>query len=127
MLIKGRGIGQLRLLQNSNSARQKGHHQLEDMAPKDQTLKIVTAQVHTLHDPERALDVLETRVRELSSEHVDLALFPEVFSAGFHDYLLLAILQSERFVMKRITTHIRIIGEHLLILEIRLKELIKNG
>ncbi|KAK6446734.1 hypothetical protein ACSS6W_010994 [Trichoderma asperelloides] len=53
------------------------------MAPKDQKLKIATAQVHTIHDSGRALDVLETRVRKLSSENVDLVLFPEVFIGGF--------------------------------------------
>lgn len=54
------------------------------MAPKSQQkLKIATAQVHTVHDSQRALDVLETRVRKLSAEHVDLVLFPEVFVGGF--------------------------------------------
>lgn len=53
------------------------------MVPKIQKLKIATAQVHTLDNPERALRVLETKVRTLSSEHVDLVLFPEVFIGGF--------------------------------------------
>ncbi|KAL6800842.1 carbon-nitrogen hydrolase [Trichoderma sp. SZMC 28013] len=48
-----------------------------------QKLRIATAQVHTLDNPERALQVLETKVRKLSSEHVDLVLFPEVFIGGF--------------------------------------------
>jgi nitrilase len=53
------------------------------MVPKLQKLKIATAQVHTIDNPERALNVLEARVRKLSLEHVDLVLFPEVFVGGF--------------------------------------------
>jgi nitrilase len=63
---------------------QKGHPRSKDMAAKShQKLKIATAQVHTVHDSQRALDVLETRVRNLSAEHVDLVLFPEGFIGGF--------------------------------------------
>ncbi|UKZ81486.1 hypothetical protein TrVFT333_009258 [Trichoderma virens FT-333] len=53
------------------------------MVPIRQKLKIATAQVHTIGNPERALQILETKVRKLSSEHVDLVLFPEVFIGGF--------------------------------------------
>ncbi|KAL7920122.1 hypothetical protein ACQKWADRAFT_299423 [Trichoderma austrokoningii] len=63
--------------------RQKGHRQLQDIPAKPhQKLKIATAQVHTAHDSRRALDVLETRVRELSAEDVDLVLLSEVFVGG---------------------------------------------
>ncbi|EHK17305.1 uncharacterized protein TRIVIDRAFT_42254 [Trichoderma virens Gv29-8] len=53
------------------------------MVPIRQKLKIATAQVHIIGNPERALQILETKVRKLSSEHVDLVLFPEVFIGGF--------------------------------------------
>lgn len=56
---------------------------LDAMASTLQKLKVATAQVHILDNSEKALQVLETKVRKLSSEHVDLVLFPEVFIGGF--------------------------------------------
>lgn len=85
MLINGCDTEPHRLHQYSISQYiKKAHRWLHDMASKSQQkLNIATAQVHTVHDSQRALDVLESRVRKLSAEHVDLVLFPEVFVGGF--------------------------------------------
>ena len=46
-------------------------------------LKLAAAQVQTIHDPEKALGVLQEKVHGLAAQGVDLVLFPEVFIGGF--------------------------------------------
>ena len=48
-----------------------------------QKLKVAAAQVQTIHDPKKALVVLEAKVRQVAADGVDFILFPEVFIGGF--------------------------------------------
>ncbi|KAH8806140.1 carbon-nitrogen hydrolase [Xylogone sp. PMI_703] len=47
------------------------------------TLKLAAAQVQTVSNPTKALDILKTKVQQAASQGVDLILFPEVFIGGF--------------------------------------------